>query len=210
MGRYKGGLDFPDKITLDNRQRWSEGTEVEFPYDQSSAPRGCPQDPYNAEGTEGRKSSKAVKTSPRREAEVGQSGKNYAPPQREQIGRVAQSGNAFPRLPPPPPSTTRPRRPKNHPSSGSRSGCTSGSQCVPLSNCPSFAEEKLAWANLARGSRESIQALGELKGKICKRSPQKVCCASKQLDKNPEKERPRSENRPSNNNNNNNNRPSNN
>ena len=25
--------------------------KVEFPYDQSSAPRGCPQDPYHAEGT---------------------------------------------------------------------------------------------------------------------------------------------------------------
>merc|ERR1711934_315932 len=117
---FNWGDDYPDKITLDNRQRWSEGTKVKFPYQESSAPRGCPQDPYNVEGST----------------------------QKEETGR------ALPRKSAPPPATspatsttTRPRRPKSSRSgsgSGSRSrsgsgsgsgfgsGCTGGSECLPL------------------------------------------------------------------------------
>ena len=74
-------------------------------------------------------------------------------PKREQIGGGAASGNALPRVPPPPAdsrltklkskrcshnmtlSQCRPRGPKTSGSGGS-SGCSGGSQCVPISKCP--------------------------------------------------------------------------
>merc|ERR1711971_244038 len=98
---FNFGDDNPDKVTLDNRQRWSDGTQVEFPYQESSAPRGCPQDPYVVEGTgdteKDRKSSKAAKA-------------------------VKAGVNSLARMPAQPSSTlttTRSRRPKNSESSGS-------------------------------------------------------------------------------------------
>jgi len=192
---FNWGDDVPDKVTLDNRQRWSRETEVEMPYHKSTAPRGCPQDPYIVEGED---------TSPMASGWKEKKKSKVPSSTSPTTIRASPPANAFPRVPPPnafprvpPPKATNPRNPKIDGTFES-SMCTEGSQCVPVSQCPSFAEEKEAWSRLTRGSTKSVQALAALKAKICSRSPSKVCCGGssgpRQISESEAEKRPASNN----------------
>ena len=100
------------------------------------------------------------------------------------------SNNAFPRLPPRTPTPTTPKSLCRNDNISSlfwiqfccrqniwRNYFRAGEKCQSMSSCPSFQIERRAWKELPRGSREYSDALEKLKGKICNKQSQMVCCA---------------------------------